>query len=42
MLTARADEEDTLTGLSVGADGYMTKPFSVQELVARVQTQLRH
>lgn len=41
MLTARADEEDTLAGLSVGADDYMTKPFSVRELVARVQAQLR-
>ncbi len=41
MVTARADEEDTLTGLSVGADDYMTKPFSVRELVARVRTQLR-
>lgn len=41
MLTARADEEDTLTGLSVGADDYMSKPFSVRELVARVRTQLR-
>ncbi len=41
MLTARADEEDTLAGLSAGADDYMTKPFSVRELVARVQTQLR-
>lgn len=41
MLTARVDEDDTLTGLSVGADDYMTKPFSVRELVARVQAQLR-
>lgn len=41
MLTARADEEDTLRGLSVGADDYVTKPFSARELVARVQTALR-
>ena len=41
MLTARADEQDTLQALSVGADDYMTKPFSVRELVARVQAQLR-
>jgi DNA-binding response OmpR family regulator len=36
MLTARSDEVDKLIGLSVGADDYMTKPFSPQELVARV------
>lgn len=41
MLTARADELDTLVGLSVGADDYMTKPFSARELVARVQVLLR-
>jgi DNA-binding response OmpR family regulator len=41
MLTARADEVDTLVGLSVGADDYVTKPFSVRELVARVQALLR-
>lgn len=41
MLTARAEEVDLLVGLAVGADGYMTKPFSPRELVARVQTFLR-
>lgn len=41
MLTARADELDTLVGLSVGADDYMTKPFSPRELVARVRVMLR-
>jgi len=41
MLTARSDEIDTLVGLSVGADDYMTKPFSPRELVARLQTMLR-
>ena len=41
MLTARADETDKLIGLSVGADDYMTKPFSPRELVARVKAVLR-
>ncbi len=41
VVTARKDEIDTLIGLSVGADDYLTKPFSIRELVARVQTVLR-
>lgn len=41
MLTARATEQDILSGLQIGADHYMTKPFSPKELVARVQTVLR-
>jgi DNA-binding response OmpR family regulator len=41
MLTARSDEVDKLIGLSVGADDYMTKPFSPRELVARVHVLLR-
>jgi DNA-binding response OmpR family regulator len=41
MLTGRADEVDKLVGLSVGADDYLTKPFSPRELVARVQAMLR-
>ncbi len=41
MLTARADEADKLGGLGVGADDYLTKPFSPRELVARVQAMLR-
>ncbi len=41
MLTARADEIDTLIGLAVGADDYMTKPFSPRVLIARVTSMLR-
>ena len=41
MLTARAEEVDKIVGLSVGADEYMTKPFSPRELVARVKAILR-
>ncbi len=41
MLTARDDEADMLVGLAVGADDYLTKPFSMRELVARVRTVLR-
>ena len=41
MLTARAEETDKIVGLSVGADDYVTKPFSPRELVARVKAALR-
>jgi DNA-binding response OmpR family regulator len=41
MLTARSEEADMLVGLAVGADDYMTKPFSPRELVARIRTILR-
>lgn len=41
MLTAKSTEEDILRGLEVGADDYITKPFSPRELVARVRTVLR-
>ncbi|MBQ7285161.1 MAG: phosphate regulon transcriptional regulator PhoB [Alphaproteobacteria bacterium] len=42
MLTAKGEEEDKVKGLTAGADDYVTKPFSVPELMARVKTQLRH
>src|SRR5262245_21986078 len=41
MLTARSDESDKLVGLELGADDYVTKPFSAKELVARVRAVLR-
>lgn len=41
MLTARDDEIDRVVGLEVGADDYLTKPFSMRELLARVKSQLR-
>src|SRR5512147_1416955 len=41
MLTARTEETDKIVGLSVGADDYMTKPFSPRELVARIKAALR-
>jgi DNA-binding response OmpR family regulator len=42
MLTARADEIDRVMGLEMGADDYVTKPFSVREVIARVKARLRH
>lgn len=41
MLTARGEEQDRVKGLNVGADDYVTKPFSATELVARVRAVLR-
>lgn len=41
MLTARTDEVDRVVGLEVGADDYVTKPFSVRELLARIKAHLR-
>lgn len=41
MLTAKDSEADKVTGLELGADDYMTKPFSMRELIARVRAQLR-
>jgi DNA-binding response OmpR family regulator len=41
VLTARTEEGDKVRGLELGADDYMTKPFSVRELVARIKAALR-
>ena len=41
MLTARAEEIDRVLGLEIGADDYVTKPFSVRELLARIRARLR-
>lgn len=41
MLTARTDEQDRITGLEVGADDYIVKPFSPRELIARIKAVLR-
>ncbi|HEY9669191.1 MAG TPA: response regulator [Coleofasciculaceae cyanobacterium] len=42
ILSARNDVKEKVTGLSSGANDYMTKPFRFQELLARIQAQLRH
>jgi Response regulators consisting of a CheY-like receiver domain and a winged-helix DNA-binding domain len=41
MLTAREEEEDKILGLEIGADDYISKPFSIRELLARVKTNIR-
>jgi len=41
MLTAKVEDQDKIVGLGLGADDYVTKPFNVQELIARVRTVLR-
>lgn len=41
MLTARAEEVDRVVGLEIGADDYVTKPFSIRELMARIRARLR-
>jgi two-component system alkaline phosphatase synthesis response regulator PhoP len=41
MLTAKGEEIDKVVGLEIGADDYITKPFSVRELLARIKAQLR-
>ena len=42
MLTAKGGEIDKVVGLEIGADDYMTKPFSIRELLARIKARLRH
>ena len=42
FLTARNQREDVLKGYQIGADDYITKPFEIQEVLARIQVQLRH
>ena len=41
MLSAKSEDYDKITGLNVGADDYVTKPFNPLELIARVKSQLR-
>ena len=42
MLTAKGEEIDKVVGLEIGADDYMTKPFSIRELIARIKARLRY
>ena len=42
MLTAKSDEEDKVSGLRLGADDYLVKPFGTSELLARIRTAIRH
>jgi len=42
MVTGRGEDEDVLLGLGLGADDYVVKPFSYRQLLARIQTALRH
>jgi DNA-binding response OmpR family regulator len=42
MLTAKGEEIDKVVGLEIGADDYMTKPFSIRELIARIKARFRH
>jgi two-component system alkaline phosphatase synthesis response regulator PhoP len=42
MLTAKGEEIDKVVGLEIGADDYLTKPFSIRELIARIKARLRH
>jgi len=41
MLTAKGEEVDKVLGLEIGVDDYMTKPFSIRELLARIKAHLR-
>ena len=41
MVTARSDESDKIVGLEIGADDYLTKPFSLRELASRIRALLR-